>query len=60
MEKWKPVKEFPEYEVSSLGRIRRVTPNAQGRGVGKIMSPFFVRGYPNVGLGPKGKRKTYR
>lgn len=47
-EKWAVVPISPAYEVSSLGRVRRILP---GRGTcpGKILKPYVgSNGYPNV------------
>lgn len=38
-EVWKSVPSFPDYEASSLGRIKRVVGDAYGRGVGRILTP---------------------
>lgn len=38
MENWKPVPRYPDYEVSTLGTIRRLTP-AERTFVGRIVKP---------------------
>lgn len=35
---WKPVVGFDQYEVSSLGRVRRCKPDLHGRGLGNILA----------------------
>lgn len=58
-EEWRPVPEFDAYEVSSLGRIRRVTP-ACGATVGKCLKPTRMKsGYMLVTLRKDGK-STYK
>ena len=55
-EHWKVIDEFPYYEVSDKGRIRRLTP-ANGTYKGKILNTFINnRGYECVIL---YKDKTY-
>ena len=55
IERWKTIEEFPNYQVSDYGRVRRVT---NGRGhtkAGRILKPFpkkeylYVRLYPSNG-----------
>jgi hypothetical protein len=36
-EEWRPVEGFPDYEVSSLGRVRRAVPDRLGRGAGRVL-----------------------
>jgi len=43
---WRPIKDFPDYEVSNLGRVRSFKRSPQG----KILSPVEGRGYFHVGL----------
>lgn len=47
MEEWRPVYEFPDYEVSSLARVRRVTPfpKQPNRKFGIMAISISVRGY---------------
>jgi hypothetical protein len=53
VEKWKIIEDFPAYEVSDLGRIRRRLPG-RGTQVGKILKPFPNRlGYYKVSFGKK-------
>jgi hypothetical protein len=42
-EQWRPIPQFPLYEISSHQRVRR-------RATGKILCPWYVRGYPVVSL----------
>jgi hypothetical protein len=56
-ERWLPVEGFPHYEVSDLGRVRRVVA-VRGRAAGKLLSPG--RGtYLNVGLHQDGRPKYF-
>ncbi len=48
-EQWKPVPSWPEYEVSDMGRMRRVKPY-QTTLVGKILKTYSCNGYPAVCL----------
>lgn len=55
MEEWRPINGFPDYAVSNLGRIKRLT---KGRGTrpGKIRNPSVnSAGYYLVGLGQRSK-----
>ena len=53
-EHWKTVARAPAYEVSDLGRIRRVT-GAKGAQVGKVLSPWFKDDYPAIALREGGR-----
>jgi len=57
METWKPIRIAPDYEVSSLGRVRRAVPDKCGRRQ-KVLSqsPCGRTGYPRVNLFVDGKR----
>jgi hypothetical protein len=46
-----------DYEVSSVGRVRRVT-RARGAVPGRILSPGLIRGYPAVVITFDGERKS--
>jgi hypothetical protein len=59
IEQWKTIEEFPNYQVSDYGRVRRVT---NGRGhtkAGRILKPFPKKEYLYVRLYPSNG-KTYR
>ena len=49
MERWKMIKDFPDYVVSNQGRIKRVTP-ACGTKVGQIIKSHIRKHYLRVGL----------
>lgn len=49
METWKRAIDFPEYEVSDFGNVRRVTA-AKGTYGGKILKPYNSNGYLKVCL----------
>lgn len=56
---WKEVSGWPEYEISSDGRVRRVSKNC-GTTVGKILKPTKLNnGYYKVALCRNSKRKEY-
>jgi hypothetical protein len=50
MELWLPVSDFPNYEVSSNGRVRN-------KKRGNILKPTLAKGYPRVKLSDKNKCK---
>jgi len=58
-EEWRPVVGHEGwYEVSSSGKIRRISPN-HGAAVGRILRPSTGKnGYPKVRLSKAGKTKT--
>lgn len=57
-EEWRQVVGWPEYEVSNLGRIKRVC-SAMGATVGAIVNPFKSKNnYLRVGLSRNGSVKT--
>lgn len=59
-EEWRAVADWPDYEVSSFGRVRRATAYIvwnKRRGTskvvlpaGKVLNPGYARGYPIVSL----------
>jgi hypothetical protein len=59
LEQWKPCVGFPDYEVSSHGRVRRCVAGqgkASSRGIkGLILKPWKRNGYDTVVLRRKGK-----
>lgn len=56
-EKWKTIKEFKNYEVSNMGRVR--SKRRMGTN-GGILVAKECNGYLKVKLVDKGKRKNYR
>jgi hypothetical protein len=57
-ERWKPISEFPDYEVSDHGRVRRVTSRTCAR-AGHVLSSDGLRaGYPSLQLCRDGKRTS--
>jgi hypothetical protein len=60
VETWKPVVGHPDYEVSSEGRVRRVTA-AKGTYAGRLLSPGLgSHGYFGVHLGAGTSRLVHR
>ena len=58
IETWKRVIDWPDYSVSSLGRIRRDTYYATTK-IGYILKPIINhRGYAQINICGSGKRKT--
>src|SRR5439155_14687649 len=58
-ERWRAITEYPDYEVSDQGRVRRLTTRTSTRS-GKILSVAALRaGYPSVDLCRAGTRKTH-
>jgi hypothetical protein len=55
---WKPIPGWSSYEVSTLGRVRRVT-RGQGARVGHILRPGG-KIYPSVVLNQDGKQRQYK
>ncbi|MGU3496363.1 HNH endonuclease [Xanthobacteraceae bacterium A53D] len=57
IEEWRPVDDWPDYEVSSHGRVRRTT--SWGRATaGAVRKPVFISGYAAVTLTHRsGRRK---
>jgi hypothetical protein len=56
---WRGVPEWPEYEVSNMGGVRRVSA-APGTRAGRDLSPWIGNhGYYCCGLSRKSKVKTY-
>jgi hypothetical protein len=56
MEEWKTILEFPEYQVSNLGRVKRVVAS-QGAVTGRILKPFDSNGYKKVCLTSGSKKR---
>jgi hypothetical protein len=63
-EKWIGISEALDYEVSSLGRVRRRRPDWQGKYQGRLLRPASSRGYLRVTLclgdGSKVTRQVHR
>lgn len=59
-ERWVPCFGFPEYEVSSMGNVRRISP-AKGAVPGRVLKPRTnARGYLYVNICRYGKAKSMR
>lgn len=57
MEKWKQIPSFENYEVSSLGKVKRVTAGKGTKG-GKMHPSLNMYGYPVVHLSKGNKDKV--
>lgn len=55
MENWKPVKDFPRYEVSSQGRVRSVTTSDRGHKPKILKLRLQMNGYLRCNLGRNGE-----
>jgi len=60
-ERWKKIKLFPDYSVSSWGRVKRSgSPRSLGNPpIEKILSPYPSKGYLTVHLYRDGKQFTF-
>lgn len=59
-ETWISASSFPDYEVSSAGRVRRLTTRTNTK-AGRVLKPArHYRGYLQHGLGRDGKTVTVR
>lgn len=57
-ERWKVIKEFPDYVISNYGRVKRIK-DSKTSNIGKFLKPQFDRdGYLHVNLYKNGKSKT--
>jgi hypothetical protein len=57
-ETWQTIPEYPDYDVSSRGRVRRTTSRTSGR-AGHILRQPLRSGYPSVDLSRDGRKKTH-
>lgn len=57
-EEWRSSPSFPEYEASSLGRVRRAKPDRYGRHAGRVMAVTKIAaGYTQCSLSTEAGRK---
>ncbi|MEQ9131084.1 MAG: NUMOD4 domain-containing protein [Salinisphaeraceae bacterium] len=60
MERWATVVDFPDYAVSTLGRVKRLTSHKRAM-AGAVLKQFLVCGYPSVNLCRRdGYRRSIR
>ena len=60
-ERWKTIKDYPDYAVSDHGRVKRITPGASRACPGKVLkSPVNSHGYRQIGVYRDKKRKVFR
>ena len=58
-EVWKKIAGFPEYKVSSLGRVKRWKPDSYGRFLAEMLAQVAgSHGYLTVSLHRKGRQST--
>jgi hypothetical protein len=56
---WRILREFPDYEISNDGRLRRCTPGSNMKSGTLIRVTMSAEGYPKYGLtSPSGERVT--
>ncbi len=55
VENWKIIDGFDAYEVSDLGRVRRIKTGGNRTYIGKVLTPWEARGYLYVRLCQDGK-----
>ena len=56
---WKPVKDYPDYEISDKGEVKRISPG-QGTSVGKIQKGTLSNaGYISVSVSKAGASRTF-
>jgi len=56
LEAWRPVPGWSEYEVSDVGRVRRIA-GGKGAKKGRVLRPWVSVGYHYVGLWRSNKQK---
>lgn len=56
-EEWRPIAEWPGYEISSFGRVRRMRPY-RSTYVGRILKPYMNKGYYSMRVVANGVRKA--
>lgn len=59
IEEWRVVAPWPDYAVSSHGRIKRLTTRNSGV-AGAILAQFLIAGYPSVNVSCNGRRRSVR
>ena len=55
MIQWRPIRGFPDYQVSSNGQVKRVTGGVKGAKKGRILRGGMVNGCPTVCLRKNGR-----
>ncbi len=63
-ERWKKIKEYPNYAISDWGRVKRIAKDNNGQDrnakIGKILKSAIVTGgYKQIGLFADGERKGF-
>jgi len=54
---WKIVRDFPNYMISNMGRIKRIK-YGRGTTIGKILTPCISNEYLNIRISKNGKQYT--
>jgi hypothetical protein len=57
---WRMLREFPDYEISNDGRLRRLTAGSNTKVGAHIRVGMSSRGYPKYGLTMRDGRRVYR
>jgi len=56
-EEWRAIAQWPSYEISSMGRIRRVTAY-RSTYPGRILKPYLSKGYYAIRIAVNGRYKS--
>lgn len=57
---WRVLREFPDYEISNDGRLRRLTAGSNTKAGAPIRAGMGANGYPKYGLTYPDGRRVYR
>jgi hypothetical protein len=57
---WRMLREFPDYEISNDGRLRRLTAGSNTKAGAHIRAGMVSDGYPKYGLTRPDGRRVYR
>jgi hypothetical protein len=57
---WRSLREFPDYEISNDGRLRRLTPGSNMRAGTLIRVTMSANGYPKYGLTNADGRRVHK
>jgi hypothetical protein len=57
---WKTLRQFPDYEISNDGRLRRLTPGSNMKTGAQLRVTMSVKGYPKYGLTKPDGTRTHQ